>query len=188
VNVALKDIKPLWAALAAVVVVVVAATFLHVRALVRRDAELANVGAEIERIGRANAQAEQMVRELPELRQAVHRFAMQTPPGADLSPLIESVGVDPAVEGTPEREIVTRSTVNGALVARTPFSLRYRGSFRGTITLLRRLQDGDLFTRVERIVLERPATEPRKPLRVEVDFSTFSRTSKELEKWAQAEQ
>jgi Tfp pilus assembly protein PilO len=185
---ALRKINPLWAVLAAAVIGISAAALLHVRALSSRDEELAAISAQIERTAQANAQAEQIVREIPELRQAVRRFARQMPPDANLSLLIESVGENPATDGQPEREIVTKPTIAGALVARTPFSLRYRGSFRGTIAVLRRLQDGDLLTRVERIVLERAANEPRTPLRVQVDFSTFSRTSKELEKWAQAEQ
>jgi hypothetical protein len=43
-------------------------------------------------------------------------------------------------------------------------------------------------TRVDRVVMERTsAGETLTPLRVEIEFSTFSRTSKELESWANAE-
>jgi len=185
--VALKKINPLWAVLAVAVIGISAAALLHHRMMSSRGAELAVVDAEIERTGQANARAEQSVRDLPELRQAVRRFANQVVPDSDLSPLIESLGADLAANGAPEREIVTKPTIPGYPVARIPFSLQYRGSFRGTISLLSRLQDGDLFTRVGRIVLEKGAGEGDKPLRVQVDFSTFARTSKELETWAQAE-
>jgi hypothetical protein len=78
--------------------------------------------------------------------------------------------------------------VAGQPVARVPFVLQYRGSFASTVTLLRRLQDGPLLTRVERVVVENESTtDGDKPLRVTVEFSTFARTSKELEAWAQAE-
>ena len=187
-NVALNKVNPLWAILAAALIGISVAALLHYRALSSRDAELADIDAEIGRTAQANAQAEQLIRELPELRRAVRHFARQMPHDSDLSPLIESVGVDSTVDGSPEREIVTKPTIAGPLVARTTFSLRYRGSFPGTITFLRRLQEGELLTRVERIVLERSANESQRPLRAQVDFSTFSRSSKELERWAQAEQ
>ena len=187
-NVALKNINPVWAGLVAVAVAIGAGVLLHSRALASRNQDLAAVNAEVASAVQANARGEELLRELPELREAVRRFARQMPADANLSPLIESVGVDPSVEGAPEREITTQATVAGALVARTPFSLRYRGSFRGTIALLHKLQEGELFARIERIVLERGATDGQnRPLRVQVDFSTFARTSSELEKWAQVQ-
>jgi len=187
--VALKKIKPVWALTAAAVVLLFGAVFAHHRLLSSRTVELASINDEIRSLASANAEAERAMSDLPELRQSVRRFAMQVPPDSDLSPLLESVGSDLTPGAAPEREIVTKPTVAGQPVARVPFSLQYRGSFAGTVALLNRLHDGDLFTRVERIVLERSAsTEGNKPLRVQVDFSTFTRTSKELEAWAQAEQ
>ncbi|HEV2294628.1 MAG TPA: type 4a pilus biogenesis protein PilO [Tepidisphaeraceae bacterium] len=185
---ALKKIKPAWIAFAVAGVVITAAGLLHCQLLMSRGAALAVLKADVQRATQANVQAERAIRDLPELRQAVRRFARQVPSGADLGPLLESVG-DLAADGAPEREIVTKSTVPGHPVARIPFSLQYRGSFRGTITLLQRLQEGSLFTRVERIVIEKgPNSDSVKPLRVQVDFSTFARTAKELEAWAQADQ
>ncbi len=185
---ALKQINPLWAVVAAAVIGISGAALLHHRMLSGRGTELAALESSVQRTTNANAQAEQLLRDLPELRQAVRRFAGQVPPDSDLSSLLASVDADPAADGAPEREIVTKPTIPGQPVARIPFSLQYRGSFRGTISLLHRLQDGDLLTRVERIVLERSSNEAQKALRVQVDFSTFARTSKELETWAQAEQ
>ncbi len=185
---ALKQINPLWAVVVAAVIGVSAAALLHHRMLSSRDTELAAIDASIERTANANAQAEQLLGDVPELRQAARRFVAQVPPDSDLSSLLASVDADPAADGAPEREIVTKPTIAGQPVARIPFSLRYRGSFRGAISLLHRLQDGDLLTRVERIVLERSPNEGKKPLQVQVEFSTFARTSKELEKWAQVEQ
>ena len=101
--------------------------------------------------------------------------------------LIGSAGADAGAPGVPEREIVSKPTVAGQPVARVPFVLQFRGSFASTITLLRRLEDGPLLTRVERVVMENESTDGDKPLRVQVEFSTFARTSKELETWAQAE-
>lgn len=185
---AFKKINPLWGVAVVVVLSISAAAVLHHRMLSGRASELASIEAEVVRTVNANAQAEQSVSDLPELREDVRRFAKQVAPDAYLSTLLESVGADLADDGSPEREIVTKPTIPGQPVARIPFALQYRGTFRGTITLLQRLQDGELFTRVERITLERNGNKPRKPLRVHVDFSTFARTSKELETWAQAEQ
>ena len=188
---ALKKIKPVWALTAAAMALMLAAAWGHHRLLSSRTVELASINGEIRSLASANAEAERALSDLPELRQSVRRFAMQVPPDSDLSPLLESVGSDLTPGAAPEREIVTKPTVAGQPVARVPFSLQYRGSFAGTVALLNRLHDGDLFTRVERIVLERSASasgEGNKPLRVLVDFSTFTRTSKELEAWAQAEQ
>ena len=57
-----------------------------------------------------------------------------------------------------------------------------------TLTLLRRLHDGPLLTQIERVSIESDSPgEGEKPLRVQVEFSTFARTSKELEAWSQAE-
>ena len=186
---ALKKIKPIWALTAAGILLMVGAAILHHRLLSGRAVELAGINEPINRTASANDAAERAVKDLPELRQSVRRFAAQVPPDSDLSGLLESVGTDPFVEGAPEREIVTKPTIPGQPVARIPFSLQYRGSFNGTVALLNRLHDGTLFTRVERLVLERaPSAEGNKRLRVQVDFSTFARTSKELEAWAQAEQ
>ena len=190
---ALKKINPVWAVAAAVVIGVAAAAVAHRQALGSRADELAAVEAEIERTVTANAIAEHGLRDLPGLRESVRRFARQVPPDADLSRLLGSVGVEDgaaAPNGAPDREIVTKPTIPGQPVARIPFALQYRGSFRGTVSLLQRLHEGDLFTRVERIVLEKntgEATQQQQPLRVSIDFSTFARTSKELESWAQAE-
>ena len=186
---ALKKIKPVWAFTAAGIVLLLGAAFAHHQLLSSRTVELAAINDQVRSLANANAEAERAVSDLPELRQLVRRFAMQVPPDSDLSPLLESVGSDLTPGAAPEREIVTKPTIAGQPVARVPFSLQYRGSFAGTVALLNRLHDGDLFTRVERIILERSASvERNKPLRVQVDFSTFTRTSKELEAWAQAEQ
>ena len=185
---ALKKIKPIWALTAAGILLMFGAGIVHHRLLSSRAVELSLINDEIHRMENANAAAERAVSDLPELRQSVRRFALQVPADSDISRLLESVGSDPSADGTPEREIVTKPTIPGQPVARIPFSLQYRGSFNGTVALLNRLHDGALFTRVERLVLERaPSAEGNKRLRVQVDFSTFARTSKELEAWAQAE-
>lgn len=187
-HVALRRIKPVWIVFAVAGVVITAAGLMHLQLLTSRGTALAFVEAEIRRAEQANVVAEQAIRDLPELRRAVHQFAKQVVPDSDLSHLLESVGTDPAGNGAPEREIVTKPTVQGQPVARVPFSLQYRGSFRGTIALLDRLHHGELFTRVERIVVEKgssPAGD--NSLRVQLDFSTFARTAKELETWAQSE-
>lgn len=192
-------IKPAWIAFAIAFVVITAAGLLHVQLLTSRGAALAVLEADIDRVAQTNAQAEQAISDLPELRQAVQRFARQVPPDSDLSPLLESIGTDAAAHGMPlDREIATKPTIAGNPVARIPFSLQYRGSFRGTIALLKRLQEADLLTRVERIVVEKAATttaaatttttEGARPLKVQVEFSTFARTAKELEAWAHAPQ
>ena len=184
----LKQIKPLWAFAAAGIVLTCGAAVAHHQLLSSRAVELSTINEEIRRTASANAEAERAVSELASLRAAVRRFATQVPPDSDLSPLLESVGSDLTPGAAPEREIVTKATVHGQPVSRIPFSLQYRGSFTGTVALLKRLHGGELFTRVERIVMERaPSAEGETPLKVQVDFSTFARTSKELEAWAHAE-
>ena len=186
---ALKKIKPTWILTAIGIVLMFGAGIAHHRLLSSRAVELLSIKDEIHRTLNSNAAAERAVSDLPALRESVRRFAKQVPLDSDLSPLLESVGSDLAPGAAPEREIVTKATIPGTPVARIPFSLQYRGSFVGTVALLNRLQQGELFARVERIVLERTqSNEPNKPLRVQVDFSTFARTSKELEAWAQVEQ
>lgn len=188
VHVALKRIKPVWIVFAVAGVVITAAGLMHLQLLTSRGKALAVIAAEIRRTEQANVSSEQAIRDLPELRQAVHRFAKQVAPDSDMSHLLESVGTDPAGKGTPEREIVTKPTVAGQPVSRVPFSLQYRGSFRGTIALLDRLHHGELFTRVERIVVEKGASPAgENSLRVQLDFSTFARSAKELEAWAHVE-
>ena len=185
---ALKKIKPTWALTAGGIVLMFAAAIGHHRLLSSRAVELSTINDEIRRTASANAEAERAVGELASLRAAVRQFAKQVPPDSDLSPLLESVGSDLTPGAAPEREIVTKATIPGQPVSRIPFSLQYRGSFTGTVALLKRLHGGELFTRVERIVLERsPSAEGQAPLKVQVDFSTFARTSKELEAWAHAE-
>ena len=195
VNVAFRKIKPVWIVFAVAGVVITAAGLVHCQVLMSRGGALAVLEAEIQRTAQANVQAEQAIGDLSELRQSVRRFAMQVPPDSDLGPLLESIGTDLAADGVANREIVTKPTIPGQPVARIPFSLQYRGSFRGTILLLNRLQEGNLFTRVQRIVVEKgsptekeSSTEGGKPLRVQIEFSTFARTAKELEAWANAEQ
>jgi hypothetical protein len=187
--VALNKIKPLWALTAVGIVLMIGAAIAHHRLLSSRAVELLTINDEIHRTANDNAAAERALSDLPGLRESVRRFAKQVPPDSDLSPLLESVGSDLTPGAAPEREIVTKPTIPGQPVARIPFSLQYRGSFSGTVALLDRLHNGSLFTRVERIVMERgTGTEANHPLRVTVDFSTFARTSKELEAWAQVEQ
>jgi hypothetical protein len=146
-----------------------------------------NLVAAPPRAAEANGAESTASRELPGLRRAVARFARRVPPDPNLTSLLGSAGVDAGAPGVPEREIVSKPTVAGQPVARVPFLLQYRGSFASTITLLQRLQDGPLLTRVERVVMEAESTDVEKPLRVQVEFSTFARTSKELETWARAE-
>jgi hypothetical protein len=189
VNVALKKIKPVWIVFAVAGVVITAAGLVHLKVLSSRGNDLAALEADIHRTAQANIDAERLIRDLPELRAAARRFALEVPP--EQGPLLESIGADLTADGAPEREIMTKPTVAGQPVARVPFSLQYRGTFAGTVSLLNRLQDGERLTRVERIVVERSATgdaNDRKTLRVQVDFSTFARTAKELEQWAQLPQ
>ena len=172
---------------AGVVLAVLAGVVLHGYLVSSRKSALAAVEAEFDRLAEANVAGDRAVRDLPRLRSEVGRLARRVPPDTDLGPLLGSVGSD-ATGAAPEREIVSKPTVKGQPVARVPFQLQYRGSFASTLTLLRRLHDGPLLTQVERVVVEsEPAGEGDKPLRVQVEFSTFARTSKELEAWSQAE-
>jgi hypothetical protein len=101
---------------------------------------------------------------------------------------METLGEALNADGVVEREVLTKPTVAGQPVARVPFSVQYRGSFNGTIAMLKRMQEGQRLTRIDRVLLERSGGgEDLAPLRVEVDFSTFARTSQELESWATAE-
>lgn len=172
----------------ALVLAVLAGAVLHWQLASGRRAALATVEAEIRRAAEANAVAERAARDLPRLRAAVKQLAKRVPPDANLSGLLGAVGTDAGPPGLPEREIVSKPTIPGQPVARVPFALQYRGSFESAVTLLRRLEDGPLLTRVERVSVESESpTGGEKPLRVQVEFSTFARTSKELEAWSQAE-
>ena len=180
--------KLLYAAAAAVVLLVVIGAVVHWRMLASRQADLAAVEADARRAAEANGAESKAARDLPNLRSAAKSFARSVPTDPNLTSLLGSAGADAGQPGLPEREIVSRPTVIGQPVARVPFLLQYRGSFAGTLTLLQRLQDGPLLTRVERVVIENESsTDGDKPLRVQLEFSTFARTSKELEAWAQAE-
>ena len=185
---AFKKIKPVWIVFAVAGVVITAAGLVHLKVLSSRGNDLAALEADIHRTAQANIDAERLIRGLPELRQSARQFALKVPP--EQGPLLESIGADLTADGAPEREIMTKPTIPGQPVARVPFSLQYRGTFGGTVGLLNRLQGGNRLTRVERIVVERTSTgNPNdKTLRVQVDFSTFSRTAKELEQWAQSDQ
>lgn len=180
--------RPIWFAAAAAVVVVAVAATAHWRMLSARGAQVAEVEASLRTAEEANAALEQATMQLPQLRRDVEVFAKAVPPNADLGPLMEAMGEALTQDGVNEREVLTRPTVAGQPVARVPFSVQYRGSFQGTIALLRRMQEGRRLTRVDRVVMERTsADQPVSPLRVEIEFSTFSRTSQELESWANAE-
>jgi Tfp pilus assembly protein PilO len=171
----------------AALVALVAGAVRHWQALSTRRAALAALEAEVRQAADAGA-AQSAARELPVLQRSVARLARRVPRDPNLTTLIGSAGTETGADGVPEREIVSKPTVAGQPVARVPFVLQYRGSFASTVTLLRRLQDGPVLTRVERVVMENEsATDGDKPLRVVVEFSTFARTSKELEAWAQAE-
>jgi hypothetical protein len=177
-----------YAAAAVLALALIGGAVLHWRMLASRRADLAALEAEAARAADANGAESRATRDLPALRQAAARFARSVPPDPNLTSLLGSAGADAGQPGLPEREIVSRPTVAGQPVARVPFQLQYRGSFAGTLTLLQRLQDGPLLTRVERVVIENEsATDGDKPLRVQLEFSTFARTSKELAAWAQAE-
>jgi hypothetical protein len=167
---------------------VVAGAVVHWQVLGTRRAALAALEAEVRQAADSGGAQSTAARDLPALRRSVARLARRVPPDPKLTTLIGSAGTEAGTDGVPEREIVSKPTVAGQPVARVPFVLQYRGSFASTVTLLRRLQDGPVLTRVERVVLENEsATDGDKPLRVQVEFSTFARTSKELEAWAQAE-
>lgn len=183
-----KKIPLTWVCAAAAILVVGAGAMVHWHLLSSRRAALAAAEAQVQAAADANAQAEQGLRELPTLRQSVREFARCVPPDPDISALLGSVGGDVASSAGPQREIVSKPTVPGQPLARVPFSLTYRGSFDGTVSLLQRLHNGELFARIERIVIDNDsAAEGQHVLRVHLDFSTFARTSKELETWARAE-
>jgi len=172
----------------AAVAAVVAGAVVHWQVLGTRRAALAALEAEVRQAADSGGAQSTAARELPGLQRSVARLARRVPPDPNLTTLIGSAGTEARPDGVPEREIVSKPTVAGQPVARVPFVLQYRGSFASTVTLLRRLQDGPVLTRVERVVMENEsATDGDKPLRVQVEFSTFARTSKELEAWAQAE-
>jgi Tfp pilus assembly protein PilO len=172
----------------ALVVAVITGVVVHWQMLSTRRAALAALEAEVSTAAEGNGTESVAARELPRLRHSLARFARRVPPDPNLTSLLGSAGTETAGDGVPEREIVSKPTVSGQPVARVPFVLQYRGSFASTVTLLHRLADGPLLTRVERVVMENEsATDGDKPLRVQVEFSTFARTSKELEAWAQAE-
>jgi Tfp pilus assembly protein PilO len=176
---------------AGVLVAAAVGAVVHWQVLSGRRAALAALEAEVRRAAETNGTQSTAARELPGLKKSVARLARRVPPDPNLTTLLGSAGTEAATDGVPEREIVSKPTVAGQPVARVPFVLQYRGSFASTVNLLRRLQDGPLLTRVERVVMEsESATDGGggdKPLRVQVEFSTFARTSKELEAWAQAE-
>lgn len=177
------------ACVAGVFVAAAVGAVVHWQMLGARRAALAALEAEVRRAAEANGTQSTAARELPDLKKSVARLARRVPPDPNLTALLGSAGTEGAgADGVPEREIQSKPTVAGQPVARVPFVLQYRGSFASTVTLLRRLQDGPLLTRVERVVVENESTtDGDKPLRVTVEFSTFARTSKELEAWAQAE-
>jgi len=180
-----NDVKVICTLVA--VVAIVGGAALHWRLVSTRKAALAALEADVRRADEANRAQSAAARDLPSLRKAVGRLARRVPPDPNLSSLLGSAGAEAGAPGVPEREIVSKPTIAGQPVARVPFVLQFRGSFASTVTLLKRLQDGPLLTRVERVVVENESTDGEKPLRVQVEFSTFARTSKELETWAQAE-
>ena len=184
---ALEKVKPLWV-VAAIVVVVAAGAYAHWQALGSRREQLAVIEMDLRAVEQTNAALEGATAQLRELRRDVESFARAVPPNSDLGPLMEAMGEALNSDGVVEREVLTKPTVAGQPVARVPFSLQYRGSFNGTIALLKRMQEGQRLTRVDRVLMERSGTgESDTPLRVEIEFSTFSRTSQELETWANAE-
>ena len=180
-----NDLKVLCAV--AAVLTIVGGAAMHWRLVSTRRAALATLEADVRQAVDSNGAQSAASRGIPALRKAIARFARRVPPDPNLTSLLGSAGADAGAPGVPEREIVSKPTVAGQPVARVPFVLQFRGSFASTITLLRRLEDGPLLTRVERVVVENESTDGEKPLRVQVEFSTFARTSKELETWAQAE-
>lgn len=180
-----NDLKVLCAI--AAVVAIAGGAALHWRLVSTRQAALTALEADVRQTAESNGAQSAGSGDLPALRKAVARLARRVPPDPNLTSLLGSAGADAGAPGVPEREIVSKPTVAGQPVARVPFVLQFRGSFASTITLLQRLQDGPLLTRVERVVMENESTDGDRPLRVQVEFSTFARTSKELETWAQAE-
>jgi len=185
--VALEKIKPVWL-LAAVAVLVACGAAAHWKAVGARRAAVDAVEADLRAAVQANSAMARATAQLPLLRRDVAAFVKQVPGNADLGPLMEAVGEALNADGVVEREVLTRPTVAGQPVARVPFSVQYRGSFDGTIALLKRMQEGPRLTRIDRVLMERSGgSDEHAPLRVEVEFSTFARTSQELESWATAE-
>lgn len=183
----LEKVKPSWFVIA-VAVLVAAGAVAHWKVVDGRRAELAAVEVRLHDAEQANGALDHLTAQLPQLRRDVETFAKAVPPNADLGPLMEAMGDALNSDGVAEREVLTKPTVAGQPVARVPFSLQYRGSFNGTVALLKRMQEGHRLTRVDRVLMERTsAGDVMTPLRVEIEFSTFSRTTQELESWANAE-
>src|SRR5688572_6166266 len=102
--------KVLYAAAAAVLVLVVIGAVVHWQALASRQADLAAVAADARRAAEANGAESKASRDLPGLRSAAKRFARSVPTDPNLTSLLGSAGADAGQPGLPEREIVSRPT------------------------------------------------------------------------------
>ena len=183
----LEKLKLSWI-MAAVAVLVAGGAVLHYKVLADLRVEVAAVEAQLRDAEQTTVALQALTAQLPQLRHQVTDFAKAVPPTADLGPLMEAMGDALNSDGVAEREVLTKPTVAGQPVARIPFSLQYRGSFNGTVALLKRMHEGQRLIHVDRVVMERTgAGENLTPLRVEIEFSTFSRTTQELESWANAQ-
>jgi Tfp pilus assembly protein PilO len=158
----------------------------HVRALSSHRATLAALQEEAQRLSAQNA-ATNIDDDRDELRRQTRQFTDEVPLSSDLSSMLERLGQELDQGVALEREISTRPVVEGKDLAQIPVVVKFRGSFDQAFAVLRHIESSPRMTRLDRMLLEQPAGEGDRALKVEVEFSTFARVGKEAASWAAAE-
>ena len=170
--------------LAVAAVAAAAGGYGHYRAVAARNERLRVLAAETEQARRAAESASALLADDAAARRGLRQLAHRVPAGGDVSDLLTEISVALADGEVSQREVVTQPTVGGRPFSRVPLSLRLNCSFDQAFKLLGRIEGARRLTRVERLTISGSGADPTKPLRVEIEVSTFARDAEETATWA----
>jgi Tfp pilus assembly protein PilO len=165
---------------------VVGAGLVHYRAVSGLGNDLDRLERELSSM-QAMEGTERATAGLSELRHAAAQFVNMVPDSTDLSGMLEELGRELDQGEALDREVATRPTIGGLDLSRIPVAIHFRGSFGQAFAVLKHVESSRRLTRLDRMLLERPPGDVQRPLKVEIEFSTFARTGKEAAAWAAAE-
>ena len=158
----------------AIVLLIAGGAYLHGRAATARLDQIEQLQAEVENHHAVENALQTLKAQSQSQGRSLEQYQQTVPQDANLSPLIERLGLHLTRNDVHDRSVTTGSPTAGTRFSALPLNLQFRGSFHATSQVLRDLESDPQMMRLQEIQLRRHFDRPEEPLSVTIQIKTFS--------------
>lgn len=138
---------------------------------VRRQIKEATQQLEVDRAN--SRKLDSLARKVFDLKQVVSSAPQIVPREGELAGLLKRLSADLEYQGAADQAIEVRPTIETREYSVIPVTLRFRASFAGVFSFLKKIEAMDRLVRIEQLSLEGDPERPTKPLAVDIELGAF---------------